>query len=392
MTAMANDDSILLVSTAASWYAPARAPRAFAKAGFEVTLLTPRNALAEHTRHLSRIAYLPESVTSLQWVHAFAGIVKAVAPAHVIPCDEMSFRLLSMLVVSPPSELRPELRAELADLVRGSLGDPAHYRESADRTRVPAAAERAGVRVPPYVVAATLDDAERFAASHGYPLAVKRAHSGAGDGTRIVSNHGSLVSAIAALSAPDPGDLEPDVARRVMVQKVIEGRIWYQNVVAWQGRMLAGYAGDCLQPGRADATAPATVLRFRDAPDLGECARLLAAAFGISGIFTCEYVIDDAAGNPYLVEISRRIGPAAHYGAVLGVDLCAALRAAARGVPPPGRSAPEPGQERTFVVFPGEWLRDPASQWLRRHPVDVPWDDPQLIEAMLALRHRAARG
>ena len=392
MTAMANDNSILLVSTAASWYAPARAPRAFAKAGFDVTLLTPRNALAEHTRHLSRIAYLPAMVTSLHWVHAFAGIVKAVAPAHVIPCDEMSFRLLSLLVVSPPPDLRPQLQAELADLVRRSLGDPAHYRESADRTRVPAAAERAGLRVPPYVVAATIDDAERFAAAHGYPLAVRRAHSGAGDGTRIVADQVALVSAITALAAADPGDLEPDVARRVIVQKVISGRTCYQNAVAWQGRMLAEYAGDRLQPARADATAPGTVLHFHDAPDLGECARRLAAAFGISGLFTCEYVIDEATGDAYLVEVTRRIGPAAHYGAVLGVDLCAALRAAAQGEPAPGRSALEPGQQRTLVVFPGEWLRDPASQWLRRHPVDVPWDDPQLLEAMLALRHQASRG
>jgi hypothetical protein len=31
-------------------------------------------------------------------------------------------------------------------------------------------------------------------------------------------------------------------------------------------------------------------------------------------------------------------------------------------------------------------LRDPFSRWLREYPVDVPWDDPKLIEALLALR------
>jgi hypothetical protein len=39
------------------------------------------------------------------------------------------------------------------------------------------------------------------------------------------------------------------------------------------------------------------------------------------------------------------------------------------------------------VHFPQEWLRDPESEWILDHPVDVPWDEPELIEAMLALRH-----
>ena len=33
----------------------------------------------------------------------------------------------------------------------------------------------------------------------------------------------------------------------------------------------------------------------------------------------------------------------------------------------------------------GKWLRDPESKWLRDYPVDVPWDEPALFEAMLDL-------
>jgi hypothetical protein len=32
-------------------------------------------------------------------------------------------------------------------------------------------------------------------------------------------------------------------------------------------------------------------------------------------------------------------------------------------------------------------LPDPESRYLREFPVDVPWDEPELIEAMLAMRH-----
>ena len=45
------------------------------------------------------------------------------------------------------------------------------------------------------------------------------------------------------------------------------------------------------------------------------------------------------------------------------------------------------GQGRVIVSFPREWLRDPDSRWLRDFPSDVPWDDPGVLKAMVALRH-----
>ena len=42
--------------------------------------------------------------------------------------------------------------------------------------------------------------------------------------------------------------------------------------------------------------------------------------------------------------------------------------------------------EGKVVVFPREWLRDPQSRYLSEFPVDIPWDDPELMDAMLAMR------
>jgi hypothetical protein len=44
------------------------------------------------------------------------------------------------------------------------------------------------------------------------------------------------------------------------------------------------------------------------------------------------------------------------------------------------------GEEGLIVRFPEEWLRDPDSPYLREYVVDVPWDEPELIEAFLAMR------
>jgi len=377
---------VLLVSTATRWYGTARTPRALSKAGFDVTLLTPRKSLAETSRFVNRVAYLPDHVTPLEWIHAVAATVRAVSPRQMMPCDDVSFRLLAMLAQSPPPQMQPRLQQELAGLVRASLGEPAHYRTSVDKTLIYAAAERAGVRVPEHVVIATVEDSLGFADRHGYPLVVKRPYTTAGDGVRIVENEGALRDAVSILGAPNVDDLEPDASRRLVVQRYIAGGLCYQNVAAWQGRYLAGYAGDRLEAHGGPMT-PGTVVRYHDAPPLREFSIQLVEAFGMTGLFTSEYIIEKETGLPYLIEINRRISPGTHFGAVMNVDLCAALHAAMHDGISPSRSRLDEGEERIFVQFPAEWLRNPQSPWLRRHPVDVPWDDPELLDAMLALRN-----
>jgi glutathione synthase/RimK-type ligase-like ATP-grasp enzyme len=377
---------VLLVSTATRWYGTARTPRALAKAGFEVTLLTPRNSLAESSRFVTRVAYLPDTATPLEWIHAVAATVRAVSPRQIMPCDDVSFRLLAMLALSPPPQMQPALQAELAGLVRASLGSPEHYRASVDKTLICEAAARAGVRVPEHAVIGAIEEATAFADRHGYPVVVKRPYTTAGDGVRIVADSRELASAVADLVAPKLDDLEPEATRRLLIQKYIAGNLCYQNVAAWQGRYLAGYAGDRIEAYGGPMT-PGTVVRYHDSSALRDFAVQLVEAFGMSGLFASEYVVEKSTGLPYLIEINRRISPGTHFGAVMNVDLCAALHAAMQGIASPTRGRLDPGEERIFVQFPLEWLRNPQSPWLRRHPVDVPWDDPELLDAMLALRN-----
>jgi predicted ATP-grasp superfamily ATP-dependent carboligase len=374
----------LLVSTAARWYGAERMPRALAKAGFEVSLLTPRRSLAEASRYVRRVAYFADHTTTLDWIQALAGTVRAVSPALIVPCDDVTFRLLATLVVAPPPRLQPALQSELAALIRASLGDPTHYRASVDKTRLTDAATRADVRVPPHAVITSSDDGEAFAAEHRYPVIVKRPYTSAGDGVRIAASAAELRDAIASLRVPDDNDFEPDSSGRLLVQKYVDGYSCYHETAAWEGRVLAGYAGDRLQT-YAGVTSPATVVRYRHAPEVRAMSERLVAAFGMSGLFTTECVIEHGTGTPFLIDVERRIGPATHHGTVINVDLCAALAAAMRDSPSPSRAGLDLGEERVFVHFPGEWLRDPQSKWLRQHPVDMPWDDPELLDAMLAL-------
>lgn len=373
----------LLVATATTWLGTARMPRNLVNAGWTVALLAPRDSLAEASRFIRKIGHLPAGATQRQWVHAFAGMVRATAPRLVLPCDDMAFRLMQALAVSPPEDLQPVPRLQLAALIRESLGDPAHFRASVDKTLLCQAAEVAGVRVPPYAVVDDPAEAASFAARHGWPVVLKRGHSSAGDGVAICADRDSLAHEYARLLAGERVDLGDGPGRRLLVQAHVPGRTQYYAGTTWRGRMLCGYAVEKIE---GEARGPASVVRYFRSDDLEASATRLAAAFGASGVFAPEYIIHEQTGDAYLVEINRRITPGTHRGAYFDVDSAAALLAAANGVAQQTRPRLDDRDEHVFVSFPHEWLRDPGSAWLREHPVDVPWDEPELIEAMLAMR------
>ena len=157
-------------------------------------------------------------------------------------------------------------------------------------------------------------------------------------------------------------------------------------MAAWDGTLLTGYAAEKLQM-HPPLTGPSTVQRFHHDATVTAIAERLVHGFGISGLLSLECVIDGKSGDAYLIEINRRLVQATHKGSAFGVDHCKALYCALHGMTQSTRSRLDDDEEHLSVHFPQEWLRDPESEWMLDHPVDVPWDELELIEAMLALRH-----
>jgi predicted ATP-grasp superfamily ATP-dependent carboligase len=376
---------LLLVATASRWFGAARVPRALANAGFEVTLLAPRGSLAEQSAFVSKVGHLPDNATPMQWVFAFAASVRGTSPRFVVPCDDTALRLLQMLVLSPPEGMQAALQLQLASLIRDSLGHPAHYRTSIDKTLLPAAAGALGVPMPPYTIAGELGEAEAFARRHGYPVVLKRNHSSAGSGVAICADAGQLAREFGELRRGATQDFERSGTDRLLVQAHVSGPTKFYPAMAWKGTILVGYAGVRLVA-NPEPMGPPTVNRYYHSAELRAMTSKLAAGFGMTGFFSPEFVEDARTGRPYLLEINRRIVGGAHRGAAIKADHWAALHAALEGLPSPTRSDLDDGEEHVTVHFPQEWLRDPASRWLREYPVDVPWDEPKLIEALLSLR------
>ena len=378
--------NVLLAATASRWFGTARMPRSLARAGFVVSLLAPRDALALRSRFIARVAVVRDTSTPMQWLLSLAAMVRDVAPDLIVPCDEVAFRLLAEFARDPLGPIRKGADLDLVNLVRRSLGNPAHYETSIDKTALPQAARSLGIPVPGYGIAKSLGEAVAHAVRLGYPVVVKRRFGFASQGVRVVHDREALTAAVRALLQPTQIDLGAPVEPRLLVQSFIEGRGCAQTMVAWQGAPLAGFARE-RELAYAPGKGASSVMRLRRNPSIRVATERLCREFGITGFLSAEFIVPAAGGPPLLLEINRRLESMTHVGEFAGVDLCAALFQRLAGLQqtvPGDMVAADAG---AIASFPREWLRDPDSQWLRDCPSDVPWDDPALIEAMVASRN-----
>jgi len=360
-------------------------PRVLARAGFEVSLLAPDDSLALKSRYVSRVAYLSAAATPMEWLLQLIKVIATASPELLVPCDEMAVRLLFSLAIEPPPGFDPALRAELVALISASLGDPRFYETSIDKTRLPAAAQALGVPVPPGAVASRVDDAARHAEALGYPVVLKRRFGFAGQGVEVASTREEVVAAAGVLLRPDQLDLGEWRDPSILVQSFIAGPYRSRAVVARRGEPLAGFSWE-RHVATTSVKGQTSVLRFVSAPEIRDHSDTLCREFGIGGFFNVQFVVDERTGIAYLLEINRRIVTHTHLGERVGRDLGKALFRALDGVPADAARPDDAGIDGTVVIFPREWLRDPASKNLAQFPSDVPWDEPELFTAMLAMR------
>jgi len=362
-------------------------PRALARAGFDVVLLAPTGSLAAKSRYISRIVSISAKAIPMEVLFALIRTVEDSSPRLLVPCDEMTVRLLFALRLKPPRGLDATASSRLATLLNDSLGDPQFYSVSIDKTMLPAAAEALGVRVPQYAVVSRVREAIVHASTIGYPVAVKRRFGFAGEGVSIAASQDELIAACEQLLRPDQLDLGVNHAPQLLVQKFIVGAHHSQALVALEGAPLAGFAWE-----RASSSHPVkgqtTLLRFIHSPQTRAYSEMICRGFGMSGFFNMQYLVDGATGEAHLLEINRRLVTHMHLGERVGVDLAAALRRGLEGDIPDSALAPDAARtDDAIAIFPREWLRNPASPYLSRYPADIPWDEPELFAAMLAMRH-----
>ena len=165
----------------------------------------------------------------------------------------------------------------------------------------------------------------------------------------------------------------------VDLQQAIVGSPAMYCAVAVAGTLVAGFAGITRQSGTDNGPSSVVWLGAHEA--MATASSRMIEALGATGFIGFDFMIDAATGQAYLLECNPRPIQVCHLGPRIGIDLCAALAAALRGDAPAPAAAS--GAE-VVALFPQEWQRDPASLAANRNHLDVPWDDPGLIRAMVA--------
>jgi hypothetical protein len=351
----------VLLFTTMAWPFAARLAGAFADLGTRVEALCLPHAPLARSRHVARRhAYHPLApFTSLRRAAGRA------APLLVIPCDDPA-----------------------ADLLARFEG-----KALPGRVDFLSRAEAAGAPVAGTMALEKDADLDGALARFGLPLVLKHEPGWGGEGVAIAADRAGAEAALSRFRRPVRLlNLARWVKRReshfltaalhpgteaFSAQRFIPGIPATSVLACWKGALLAAHHFDVRVTG-AGPQAPASVVTRRDCPAMEDSARRIAAAFGLSGLYGLDYM-RGSDGAVHLLEMNARATPTAHLSLVH--DLPAALLAAA-GVPV--RRRPPATALDDIALFPGEWLRDPASPWLSRAFHDVPWDDPAVLEGSLA--------
>ncbi|MFI4925392.1 MAG: hypothetical protein ACHQJ7_09650 [Vicinamibacteria bacterium] len=188
-------------------------------------------------------------------------------------------------------------------------------------------------------------------------------------------------AALADLLAASLGPLDLVAARRDPVE-AIAAPTNPPPVAALDARVLAPATAEHVVVDTSARPRP-TVLRFCAHDGIASLAEHAVRDLRASGCLSLDVAV---AGNgaPRIVGVDRHVVASMHVSQWLGVDLGAAWLAALEGREYAGATTLPASTSRHSVAFPQEWDRDRASPWLREQRVDVPWDDPELLDAILA--------
>ena len=285
------------------------------------------------------------------------------------------------------------------ELIVRSLGSPEYFPIVDDRASFMRACQEIGVRVPRTAVIADFQD---FHASQiAFPAVLKANGTSGGDGVRVVRSEQETQTALRHLQAPpllaraikraifdqDTTLLRPSLERHrsaVNAQSFIGGREATSATACWQGSVVASTHFEVLQKGHS--AGHATVVRRIDHPEMASAVEKMARRLQLSGFHGFDFMLEDGSRDAYLIEINPRATQIGHLSFGAGRDLPDALVSALSARP--AAAAPKVSENDVIALFPQEWLRDPASPYLRSGYHDVPWNRPELLRSAFEKSNR----
>jgi hypothetical protein len=377
--------TVLLISTCFS-YSAARLSMAMTARGFRTEALCPTQHALCKIRTIKRVY----PYHCLAPVRSVKKAIFAGKPDLVIPCDDWAAWSLRELYIRELRKSNPQ--ALIPSLIERSLGAPQSFQIAPERTAVLELAKNEGLRVPNTRVVRSNDDLKKWESEVGFPAVLKANDTSGGAGVRIVHTLDEAVRAFSFLEAPpmlakalkrvlfdkNMALLWPAMLRKrhvVNVQAFVEGRDATSAVACWKGQALASLHFEVVN--KQDAGGPSTVLRLIENRDMIAATQQMARRLQLSGLYGFDFILEPTTGYAHLIEINPRATQVEHLALGPGHDLPAALYAALTGSEI--RTTPSVTAKDTIALFPQEWLKNPASEFLHSAYHDVPWEEPEFV-------------
>lgn len=368
---------VLIVCTR-DWFGSARLPAPLTRAGFEVGALSFRSALITQSGYVAKHFSLPLAASDADLLVAVERALSAFDPELVIPGDDPAVELLH--AAAAEFGKRGESAGELVRCLTRSLGDPAHYDSVQSRRGLHGLAGKLGLRVPEQDVVSNAEQALSFAERHGFPVILKAENTCAGYGTSICRDRDALRAGFSYFEARFGATNLPISA--LTVQRFVHGRTAMRAISALSGQVLGGLSAYKLETHPAP-TGPSTVVEFFENPEMERAVESVTRAFSLSGFASFDFMIEDASGFAYLIELNPRPTPICHLGGAFGDDLCGALWQRITGTSP--RATLSRAEGPRVALFPQEWIRRADSPYIAQAFHDVPWQEPLLVKMLTAM-------
>jgi hypothetical protein len=311
---------------------------------------------------------------------------KAIAEARpdlIVPGDDGVVWQLHELHARVP-ELRP--------LIEKSLGTSEAYATIRSRGAFLQKAAGLGIRVP--MTRTIGSEADLNFLAENEPSVLKLDGTWGGSGVAIARSKAEAAAAFRKLSQPmtagiawkrflvnrDPLALWSWRKREtpsVTAQQFVVGRPANTMFACWEGEVLGIVTVEVLSA--QGATGAATVVRIVRNAEIERAARLLAKDLKLSGFHGLDFMLEDATGAAYLIELNPRCTQLGHLIVAGQGDLAGLISAQLKGeaVVLPAEDACIQGD--TVAFFPQTFTWNPASVYLRRGYHDVPWEEPELV-------------
>jgi ATP-grasp domain len=361
---------------------------AFADAGFTVEAVCPSRHPLQKTSSVRRIHNYDSFVPAA----SFADAITLSNPDLLIPGDEYAVRHVQKLYHQ--ARQRGQSGEPVCALIERSVGPSESFPIVSARAPLMRLAEEEGIRVPKTAVVRDLAELRKCSERFLFPLALKADGTSSGEGVRIVRTMDEAEGAFRSLESPpsavravkralidqDMSLIMPVLLRRhriINAQEFIEGRDATGLVACRKGQVLASLHFEVLK--KQHRNGPASVMRRIENRDMDRAISKIVNRLRLSGLHGFDFLLEKQTGSPCLIEMNPRPTQVGHLRLGPGHDLPAALYAQVTGTAL--AEASKLTTSDTFALFPQEWIRNPASDFLRSAYHDIPWEEPELIRA-----------